>query len=128
MGESGFGVAIYVKDLSKLTEFYADVLELDVRQVEVGFAVLGRGPVEMVLVEMAPEWAQAIVITSPPEVREETPIKPLFPVKDITQARARAAGLGGRLKGSEAEWTFHTYRVVDGYDPEGNVFQVRQEV
>jgi len=126
MGESSLSVAIYVKDLSKLTEFYTGLLELDIRQAESGFAVLGRGAVELILVAMAPEWAQAVVITSPPEIREETPIKPLFPVKDIAQTRARAEGLGGRLKESAAEWAFHPYRVCDGYDPEGNVFQVRQ--
>ncbi len=126
MGESGLGVAIYVKDLSRQAEYYASLLELEIRQSELGFVVLGSGSVELILVAMAPEWAQAVVITSPPEIREETPIKPLFPVKDIAQTRTRAERLGGRLKESETEWTFNSYRVCDGYDPEGNVFQVRQ--
>lgn len=128
MEVAGVGVAIYVKELARLSAFYASLLELEIRQAKPDFAVLACGPIELILVAMAPEWAQSVEITSPPMIREETPIKPLFLVQNIAQARLRAEALGGRLKDQGSEWEFGQYRVCDGIDPEGNVFQVRQVV
>ena len=50
----------------------------------------------------------------------------MFAVEDIAHARNRAAERGGAMKAVEREWEFERARVCDGYDPEGNVFQLRQ--
>jgi len=34
--------------------------------------------------------------------------------------------MGGVFNEAEKEWLFHGWRVCDGLDPEGNVFQVRE--
>jgi hypothetical protein len=36
------------------------------------------------------------------------------------------AANGGRLKPPEAQWRFRGTTVLDGWDPEGNVVQLRQ--
>jgi predicted enzyme related to lactoylglutathione lyase len=72
--------------------------------------------------------AESISISEPPEIREETPIKLFFPVASISQARAAAPALGGQVGPVEREWEFWCIRACDGYDPEGNVFQLRQNV
>lgn len=124
--QSALGVAIYGKDIFRLSAFYTGVLGLQVRESEPGFIVLEADTVELILVALPQELAETITITVPPEVREDTPLKPLFPVKSIEAARAQAEALGGGLKSRENEWRFHNLRVCDGYDPEGNVFQVRE--
>jgi hypothetical protein len=63
---------------------------------------------------------------APPEPREDTALKLVFGVENIARARRRAAELGGAVKAAEREWDFEGAKVCDGYDPEGNVFQLRQ--
>ena len=52
-------------------------------------------------------------------------MKPLLPVASLDEARAAAASLGGIVDGVEREWDWRGATVVDGHDPEGNVFQLR---
>ena len=68
--------------------------------------------------------AETIEIGTPPEPREDTPIKLVFGVEDIAHARNRAAELCGAM--NEREWEFEGVKVCDGHDPEGNIFQLRQ--
>lgn len=58
--------------------------------------------------------------------REDGCIKLCLPVASIDQARSVAMGLGGELWPPEREWQARGVRVCDGRDPEGNVFQLRQ--
>ena len=122
------GAVLYAKDLQRLVDFYAAVTGLDVQSVQKGFAVLGGEPSRLVIVRIPKHIADAIDIATPPERREDTPIKLVFSVDDIAGVRNRAAELGGILDAVEREWEFEGARVCDGHDPEGNVFQVRQAV
>jgi|SRR5215469_1185529 len=122
------GAVLYAKDLQRLVAFYAAVTGLDVQSVQKGFAVLGGEPSRLVIVRIPKHIADAIDIATPPERREDTPIKLVFSVDDIAGVRNRAAELGGILDAVEREWEFEGARVCDGHDPEGNVFQVRQAV
>ena len=122
------GAVLYAKDLQRLVAFYAAVTGLDVQSVQKGFAVLGGEPSRLVIVRIPKHIADAIDIATPPERREETPIKLAFSVDDIAGVRNRAAELGGILDAVEREWEFEGARVCDGHDPEGNVFQVRKAV
>jgi predicted enzyme related to lactoylglutathione lyase len=70
--------------------------------------------------------AETIDIATPPEPREDTPLKLVFGVEDIGRARLRAAELGGAVNATAREWQFDGDTVCDGIDPEGNVFQLRQ--
>jgi predicted enzyme related to lactoylglutathione lyase len=56
----------------------------------------------------------------------DTPLKLVFSVVDIAQARERAAELGGAVSPVAREWEFEGARLCDGHDPEGNIFQLRQ--
>ena len=83
-------------------------------------------PSQFLIVRTPKRFAETIDIVTPPEPREDTPIKLVFGVKDIAYARDRAADLGGALKALEREWDFEGVKVCDGHDPEGNIFQLRQ--
>jgi predicted enzyme related to lactoylglutathione lyase len=127
MTHSGLiGAVLYAKDLQQLAAFYAAVAGLELAQTQDGFAVLGRPPSQLVIVRIPQAIADAISITRPPMVREDTPIKLVFAIDDIAHARARALDLGGAVNPAEHEWQFDGATVCDGHDPEGNVFQLRQ--
>jgi predicted enzyme related to lactoylglutathione lyase len=120
------GAVLYAKDLGRLVEFYSSVAGIEPQASEEAFAVLGPEPSQFVIVRMPKRIAQIIHIVTPPEPREDTPIKLVFGVKDIAHARDRAAELGGAMKSVEREWEFKGVKVCDGHDPEGNIFQLRQ--
>ncbi len=46
--------------------------------------------------------------------------------KHIEDARKQAAALGGQVGPKAREWQARGFRACDGFDPEGNVFQVRE--
>jgi predicted enzyme related to lactoylglutathione lyase len=66
-------------------------------------------------------------ITKPAVRRSGTPIKLFFPVAVIAKARTAAISLGGMVDPADCEWTGDGFRACDGQDPEGNVFQLREE-
>ena len=123
-----FAAVLYVKDVDRLTAFYARVAGVTISETESGWSRL-RGPgFELVVHGIPPDIGRHIVIATPPAVREETPVKIIFPVADLAAARVLAAELGGALNAPDREWRFGESVVCAGHDPEGNVFQLRVHV
>src|SRR5215475_13681085 len=120
------GAVLYAKDLGRLVDFYSSVAGIEPQVIEKGYVILASGPSQFVIVRIPKRIADTIDITTPPEVREDTPLKLVFGVEDITHAGDRVAKLGGAMKAVEHEWQFNGAKVCDGHDPEGNVFQLRQ--
>jgi predicted enzyme related to lactoylglutathione lyase len=120
------GAVLYAKDLDRLVEFYSSVAGIEPQAIEKGFAVIGSRPSQFVILRIPKRIAYTIDIATPPEPREDTPLKLVFGVEDIAHARERAAELGGAMNSVEREWEFEGAKVCDGHDPEGNVFQLRQ--
>jgi predicted enzyme related to lactoylglutathione lyase len=120
------GAVLYAKDLGRLVEFYCSVAGIKPQTIEKGHAILGSRPSQFVIVRIPKSIADTIDIATPPEPREDTPLKLVFVVEDIAYARDRAAELGGSIHAVEREWEFEGAKVCDGHDPEGNVFQLRQ--
>jgi predicted enzyme related to lactoylglutathione lyase len=120
------GAVLYAKDLDRPVEFYSSVAGIEVQSMEKGFAILGSRPSQFVIVRIPKRISDTIDIATPPEPREDTPLKLVFGVADIADARDLAAKLGGAMNAAEREWEFEGAKVCDGYDPEGNVFQLRQ--
>jgi predicted enzyme related to lactoylglutathione lyase len=120
------GAVLYARDLDRLVEFYSSVAGLEPLAIEKGFVIVGTRPSQLVILRIPERIADTIDIATPPELREDIPIKLVFGVEDIARARERAAELGGAMNAVECEWEFEGARVCDGHDPEGNVFQLRQ--
>lgn len=119
--------AIYAKDLNRLADFYAALLDLTVIDREPGeFACLAPADAvfELNVVAVPAAIAAQIVISDPPERREATPIKLSFVVSDLAATRKRARDLGGILDDAPTEWTWRGTSRCNGVDPEGNVFEV----
>lgn len=120
-----FGAVLFVKDVARLTAFYAAVTGLAATESGETWARLGTGAFELVVHGIPPHIAATLEISTPPARREEAAIKLVFPVASIADARAMAVQLGGELNPPDREWQLGALRVCDGHDPEGNVFQVR---
>jgi predicted enzyme related to lactoylglutathione lyase len=70
--------------------------------------------------------AATVKVSDPPTRREGSPIKLVHFVQSIAAARKQTTELGGHLNSAAREWKFQGVRVCDGHDPEGNVFQLRE--
>jgi hypothetical protein len=120
------GAVIYALDLGRMSEFYTNVAGLRMTHAGEENAILKSNTFQLTIVKIPPDIAATIEIKSPPVRREDTPIKLVFPVASIQEARNMAAQYGGELDSVEHEWEFQGQKVCDGYDPEGNVLQVRE--
>jgi predicted enzyme related to lactoylglutathione lyase len=72
------------------------------------------------------EYASDIAITQPPQLREDTPFKPVFTVADLAAVRQAAVVTGGGLQDASRAWAWRGGTRLDGHDPEGNVVQFMQ--
>ena len=120
------GAVVYAKDIHRLARFYAAVADLEVMHEVDDHIVLESETVELVIVAIPAATAARIVITTPPEKRESTAFKLVFAVPSLAQARETAKLNGGELYAPGKEWSFQGLRVCDGFDPEGNVIQLRE--
>jgi predicted enzyme related to lactoylglutathione lyase len=117
---------VYAMDARRLAGFYAEVLGLARVEEGASFVLLASAGVELAVVQAPPAIADAIVLNDPPAVREDTPIKLSFLVDDVEGARPIVERLGGGLAAPVAAWSWRGHLHLDGWDPEGNVVQLRQ--
>lgn len=117
---------VFAKDVEKLARFYAAVAEMTEVHNDKDHVVLDEEGFQLVVHGIPKMIAAAIEISEPPTVRDNTPIKVCLPVSSIEHARSKSAELGGRVGTKGEEWQARGFRACDGWDPEGNVFQVRE--
>ncbi len=124
----GAAAVLYAMDLGRMRAFYEAVLGWEVVHAGDDHAILETAAFQLILQAIPASIAETIESASPPERRTETPIKLVFPIDSIREARDAAAAHGGELDAPEREWRFRTDRVCDGHDPEGNVVQFRERM
>lgn len=120
------GAVVYAKDPARMAAFYAGTAALRPVRAADDHLVLMSNALELFVVRIPPAIAASIVIETPPDRRDDTPIKLVLAVSSLEAVRVAAAEHGGGLDPAEREWAFGEWRVCDGYDPEGNVVQFRQ--
>lgn len=110
---------IYVKDLASLAAFYGDVLEVApvVETRSATFVEFDTGGATLALHAIPAHTADQIEISSPPQAREEMPIKLMFEVADVAAERVRLEAMGATV--IQRPWG-----TCDVTDPEGNIFQL----
>jgi predicted enzyme related to lactoylglutathione lyase len=116
------GAVIFTGDHKRLAKFYEAVTGLTVTFADDGIAVLGSDSFELVIHSLKNEPA----VTEPPPVREDSYIKPFFPVPSLAGVREKAAAAGGHLRPANEEWSARGFRACEGIDPDGNVIQFRE--
>jgi predicted enzyme related to lactoylglutathione lyase len=119
-------LVIFAKNKKRVSAFYRRTLGLEAAEEEPSHDLLLGPGVELVIHAIPRKYAADITITRPPQVREDTPLKPVFAVPELDAVRAAAKATGGFLKPAEAAWDIRGHTVLDGWDPEGNVVQFRQ--
>lgn len=117
---------VFAKSKSRLSVFYQRTLGLEVVESQRSHDLLRGHGYEIVVHAIPRRIAASIPITRPPQVREETALKPTFEVPSLDAVRAAATLTGGLLKPADRAWHFRGCTVLDGWDPEGNVVQFKQ--
>lgn len=117
------GVVIFTGDHKRLAKFYEAVTGLPVRFADEGITVLGSETFELVIHSLPNEPT----VSDPPRIREDSYIKPFFPVRSLSEARKKAAAFGGRLSPANEEWEARGFRACEAIDPDGNVIQFRED-
>ena len=118
------GAVIFTGDHKRLAKFYEGVSGLSVRYADERITVLGSETFELVIHSLPNEPA----VSEPPRVREDSYIKPFFPVRSLAEVREKAAALGGQLRPQNEEWEARGFRACEAIDPDGNVIQFREDV
>ncbi|MCI0621006.1 MAG: hypothetical protein L0387_04925 [Acidobacteria bacterium] len=117
------GAVIFTGDQQRLAKFYQAVIGLAVRFTDGNVTVLGSDTFELVIHSLVAEPP----VSEPPLAREDSYIKPFFPVTSLHEARERAAALGGKLRPQNEEWEARGFRACEAIDPDGNVIQFRED-
>jgi predicted enzyme related to lactoylglutathione lyase len=120
------GLVIFAKNKEKVSEFYQQSLSLKVAESDKTHDLLVGSGQEVVVHAISKAYAESIAISTPPEPREESAMKPTFVVNDLEVVRAAAKATGGFLKPLKQAWRFRGFVVLDGWDPEGNIVQFKQ--
>ena len=88
------GVVIFTGDHKRLAKFYEGMTGLTVSFADDQITVLDSATLELVIHSIKNEPA----VSNPPRIREDGYIKPFFPVETLSEAREKAAALGGQLR------------------------------
>lgn len=118
------GAVLFTIHLRALASFYERVAGMTTFRTEDDHIRLEKGLFRLTVHKIPQRYAKKIKITTPPTVRENSAVKLAFQVPDIAEARQVAAELGGAVYPPEREWHYEGMTVCDGYDPDGNVFQL----
>jgi len=119
-------LVIFAKDKARVSAFYRQALGLEVLEEEGSHDLLEGHGIEVVVHAIPLGHAAGIQVSTPPRLRENAAFKPVFFVDDLEAVRVGAEATGGSLKPPAAVWEFRGSKVLDGWDPEGNVIQIRQ--
>ncbi|RXV68309.1 VOC family protein [Burkholderia stabilis] len=116
-------IILYVHDVALLKAFYQRYFDLPViEEIDGEWVVLDTGAVELALHLAGPAFRHAAA----PANANASPVKLVFRIEaGIDAHRDRLAGDGVTVRDLKRYDGF-PYRVYDGIDPEGNVFQVMQ--
>jgi predicted enzyme related to lactoylglutathione lyase len=117
------GAVIFTGDHKRLAKFYEAVTGLSVRFTDEQITVLGSDTFELVIHSLPGEPP----VSDPPRVREDSYIKPFFPVKSLSETREKAVALGGQLRPANEEWEARGFRACEAIDPDCNVIQFRED-
>ena len=115
-------VVIFSVNVSKMASFYEKVLAATATK-EGNDVRLRTETDELVIHSIPKAIAKDINIDIPPRRRSETPIKPAFDVKSLSEALEEVIPAGG----VDTKYSF-THNGLDRHDildPEGNVVQLR---
>lgn len=120
------GAVIFAKQIERMVAFYEHVLALSNAYSDDDHCVLESTHLQLTLHAIPTPIAETITVCDPPALRSNAAVKLYFPVVSIAHARAQAAAFGGSVNPTDNEWQGRGFRACDGFDPEGNLVQFRE--
>ena len=124
-GPARAGLFIYAVDADRIAKFYESIAQMTRLHETQDLIVLESPDIQLLVHRIPPHIAAGITVDSPPRKREDTALKFFFTVPSIAGARAAAATMGGAV--FDENWRGPGFVVCNAMDPEGNVFQVREQ-
>jgi len=115
-------IVIFAQNLARVATFYEQVAAMSEVHSAGGHVVLESDHLQLVIHTIS----HSVEVSDPPKIRENAAMKLCLPVASIANAREAARKLGGMVGPEADEWEALGFRACDGYDPEGNVIQVRE--
>jgi len=122
------GCVVFAKDIHAMSRFYQAVLNMEVSESETSHLVLGNDSTELVIHGIPKKISDEIRIDNPPQLRAAAAIKPAYIVSSLDEVRQLCEANGGGLNPINTQWEIRGAKVLDGWDPEGNVIQFKQFV
>lgn len=125
-GPARAGLFVFAKDSERVSKFYESVVGMSRLHETDELTVLESPDIQLLVHKIPSQIAKDISISSPPEKREKTALKFFFTVPSLAEARSIASSLGGEV--SNENWNGPGFVMCNAMDPEGNVFQVRENL
>ena len=123
-GPARAGLFVYANDLERMARFYETVATMARRHATEELVVLQSPDIQLVVHRIPQPIADGIVVTSPPQRRENSALKFFITVESLADTSALVSRLGGTV--FSERWQGPGFVVGNACDPEGNVFQVRE--
>ncbi len=117
---------VFCSDVARVTEFYESVAEMRRISGDTSHTVLEVAGFQLVVHGLRGEPGVQADAAGQVPIRRDSYVKVCLPVASLAGARERAAALGGQVYPADKEWQARGFRACDGHDPEGNVFQLRE--
>lgn len=117
-------VVLWVEQLEISADFYAALLSAEKSDQSEDFVRISSDANQILLHGVAAEYREGVSV--PPVIREEAVMKPVYQVTSIAAAREAVQGLAGQVFATDREQSYGTTKYCDGFDPEGNVFQLAE--
>lgn len=117
---------LFCSDVAKLTRFYEAVAAMTRVSGDASHTVLEVAGFQLVVHGLRGEPGVSAGADGQVPIRQDSYVKVCLPVGSLAAARTRAVALGGQVYPPDKEWQARGFRACDGYDPEGNVFQLRE--
>ena len=122
------GCVIFAKNVTEMSQFYQSVLNLELSSSDDSHHVLSNNVLELVIHAIPKDIADNIQIESPPVIRSNTAMKPIYSVKSLDAVRSACVNSNGGLNPAADAFDVRGSKVLDGWDPEGNVVQFKQDI
>jgi len=120
------GAILYTKDLLRVSDFYRQLLDMKLQKADAEHHVIESNDMQMIIHAIPAHIAESFSISSPPELRMEQAIKIFYTVPSMSAAEKKADSLGGSVFGDK--YTGPGFTIRNAYDPEGNIFQIRENI
>ena len=117
---------LFAKDARAVARFYVEVFGANTLAEDEHHAALDVRGFHLVVHRIPEPWAKDIEIRKPPVRREIGAIRLDYRVDDLAEARNAAKRLGGQIDDAPPAWAGPESRFFLGFDPEGNVFGVKE--